>query len=170
MPKWWNWQTRWTQNPVVAIPCGFDSRLRHHTNYIIDDSSREQKSRLFLYNRLLNNIGGIILTEIFKALSEESRLRVLSLLLESEMCVCEIEVCLKLTQSNVSRHLSILKKSGILESYKQAQWTYYKIDDNFKKDHEGLWLYLQKRLKDLPSYIEDQAEIISYREGQNNCK
>ena len=110
------------------------------------------------------------MTEIFKALSEESRLRILSLLLESEMCVCEIEACLKLTQSNASRHLNILKKSGILESYKQAQWTYYKIDDNFKKVHEELWLYLQKRLKDLPSYIGDQAELVSYRENQNSCK
>lgn len=33
MPKWWNWQTRRTQNPEVAIPCGFDSRLRHHKKH-----------------------------------------------------------------------------------------------------------------------------------------
>lgn len=30
MPLWWNWQTRWTQNPMVAIPCRFDSDQRHH--------------------------------------------------------------------------------------------------------------------------------------------
>ena len=29
MPLWWNWQTRWTQNPVVVIPCRFDSDQRH---------------------------------------------------------------------------------------------------------------------------------------------
>ena len=62
------------------------------------------------------------LVDMFKALAEESRLRILALLLHDEMCVCEIEGCLKMTQSNVSRHLAGLKNSGILDSYKQAQY------------------------------------------------
>ena len=69
---------------------------------------------------------------IFKALAEESRLRILSLLIEGEMCVCEIEACLGMTQSNVSRHLSALKNSGILDSSKQAQW-HYKIAINSRQ-------------------------------------
>ncbi|KLE15717.1 metalloregulator ArsR/SmtB family transcription factor [Clostridium sp. C8] len=98
------------------------------------------------------------MVEIFKALSEESRLRILSMLLEDEMCVCEIEACLKMTQSNVSRHLTALKKSGILESYKKAQWNYYKIDKNFIEENKELWIYIERKLKELPSYNEDYQE------------
>ena len=35
MPEWWNWQTCWTQNPVVATPCGFDPRFRHQTLQLV---------------------------------------------------------------------------------------------------------------------------------------
>lgn len=102
-------------------------------------------------------IGGNMV-DIFKALSEESRLRIISLLEEKEMCVCEIESCLNMTQSNASRHLTTLKKSGILESNKIAQWTYYRIDDNFKVQHSELWKYLCDKLKELPTYQEDKAK------------
>ena len=95
---------------------------------------------------------------IFMALSEESRLRILSLLLEDELCVCEIETCLKMTQSNASRHLTVLKQCGILESYKNAQWTYYRIRDGFAQENGELWAYLNHRLKLLPSYPADREE------------
>lgn len=103
------------------------------------------------------------MVNIFKALSEESRLRILALLLQGDMCVCEIEECLKMTQSNASRHLTALKNSGILDSYKQAQWAYYKISDNFKKENQDLWIYLEQKLGESPIY---KVEIETYR----NCK
>ena len=98
------------------------------------------------------------MVEIFKVLSEESRLRILSMLLHGEMCVCEIEACLKMTQSNVSRHLIALRKSEILESYKKAQWTYYRISKIFIELNKELWIYLEKHLKELPTYNEDHRE------------
>lgn len=97
--------------------------------------------------------------EIFKALAEESRLRILSLLLQNDMCVCELENCLKLKQSNISRHLSALKNSGLLDSYKQAQWVFYKINEDFIQEHQQLWLYLEEKLKELPSFQEDYKRI-----------
>lgn len=103
--------------------------------------------------------------ELFKALSEMSRLRILSLLLEYEMCVCEIECVLNLTQSNASRHLTTLRKSGILESYKNAQWTYYRISDEFKKSAPYLWDYLNTELRNLKSYTND---IASYEQCRVN--
>jgi ArsR family transcriptional regulator len=96
---------------------------------------------------------------IFKALSEESRLRILTLLMEREMCVCEIETCLNMTQSNASRHLTVLKQSGILFSYRKAQWAYYRISDNFIKEQNGLFKYLQIKLKELPTYKQDYEEF-----------
>lgn len=106
-----------------------------------------------------NKRKGEQMVEIFKALSEESRLRILSLLLEGEMCVCEIETCLNLTQSNASRHLTLLKNCGVLDNYKKAQWTYYKINDNFIEENKELWSYLQRRLKELPTYRSDTKDL-----------
>ncbi|ROR29133.1 ArsR family transcriptional regulator [Mobilisporobacter senegalensis] len=103
------------------------------------------------------------MTEIFKALSEESRLRILSLLMDKEMCVCELEVCLKMTQSNASRHLMVLKKSGILESCKKAQWAYFRISDKFKEEHRHLWEYLKIHLKELRTYERDNMEREKYK-------
>lgn len=103
-------------------------------------------------------LGGKILIDIFKALSEESRLRILSVLLTRQMCVCEIEESLDLTQSNASRHLKVLKECGILDSEKKAQWAYYSISENFKNEHSDLWNYLQVKLKELSTYEKDYSE------------
>ncbi|WP_346885818.1 metalloregulator ArsR/SmtB family transcription factor [Clostridium sp. UBA4395] len=106
--------------------------------------------------------------DIFKALSEESRLRILMLLMHDEMCVCEIEECLKMTQSNVSRHLTTLRKCGILDGYKRAQWMYYKISEDFKKEHKYLWLYLEEKLKESPDY-ENESEKCHSCKSKNMC-
>lgn len=103
------------------------------------------------------------MVEIFKALAEESRLRIIAILMHNEMCVCEIEECLKMTQSNASRHLTALKNSGIVDSYKQAQWAYYKISDKFKEENKDLWHYITQRIQESSSY---QADI----DESQNCK
>lgn len=118
-------------------------------------------------NILIEGDGDLV--DIFKALSEESRLRILALLMNREMCVCEIEACLNMTQSNASRHLTVLKKSGILESYKMAQWAYYRIDETFKKENENLWSYLQVKLKEIPTYQVDCEEFIKCNELNLCC-
>jgi ArsR family transcriptional regulator len=104
------------------------------------------------------------LVDIFKALSEDNRLRILSLLLDREMCVCEIEYCLNITQSNASRHLTELKKCGILDSYKEAQWTYYRVSNNFKTENKELWMYLQVKLKELKTYEPDNKKCVKLNE------
>jgi ArsR family transcriptional regulator len=94
------------------------------------------------------------LVRIFKALAEESRLRILSLLLQNDKCVCELEACLPLKQSNLSRHLSTLKKSGLLSSYKKSQWVYYKIIEIFIDENPALWTHLEMKLQELRGYDE----------------
>jgi len=98
------------------------------------------------------------LIDILKALADETRLRIISQVLKGEMCVCEIEECLELTQSNVSRHLNVLKRAGILESYKTAQWTYYKISDEFINNNKSLYDYLIIKIKELPFYEKDSEK------------
>jgi arsenate reductase len=74
-----------------------------------------------------------------------------------------IEVCLNMTQSNASRHLTILKNCGILIGYKKAQWAYYRISDSFKEEHKSLWAYLQHRIVALPTYQADYEQCEKYK-------
>jgi len=80
--------------------------------------------------------------EIFKVLSDETRLRIFLLITKGEVCVCEIENVLGLTQSNTSRHLNYLKRVGLVETNKKAQWVYYKVSGNFIKKNEKLYGYI----------------------------
>ncbi|MFO7736587.1 MAG: metalloregulator ArsR/SmtB family transcription factor [bacterium] len=76
--------------------------------------------------------------QFFKALSDETRLHIITLLMmEPELCVCDIENVLELTQSKVSRHLRYLLNSGILTDERKNVWVYYRINkdlDNSKSE------------------------------------
>ena len=64
----------------------------------------------------------------FKALSDETRLRVLNLILERECCVCEVMQSLEISQSKSSRCLSTLYDAGFLKQRKEGLWSLYSID------------------------------------------
>lgn len=68
------------------------------------------------------------LVKIYKVLSDESRLRVLNLLLERESCVCEVMQALEVSQSKASRILSALFDVGFLKLRKDGLWSLYSID------------------------------------------
>ena len=63
----------------------------------------------------------------FKALSDETRLRIISLLSNSELCVCDLIAALDLPQSTVSRHLATLRNAELVEDRRQGIWMYYRI-------------------------------------------
>ncbi len=66
----------------------------------------------------------------FKALSEETRLRILKLLERGELCVCDIVAGLDMDQPKVSFHLNVLKEAGFLKDRKQGRWTHYSMNDS----------------------------------------
>lgn len=68
------------------------------------------------------------LVKAFKALSDETRLRILNLLLERECCVCEVMQALDISQTRASRNLGILKDAGFIKSRKDGLWALYSID------------------------------------------
>lgn len=65
----------------------------------------------------------------FKALSDETRLRILSLMKEGEICVCDIAETLNMTQPNISFHLSMLKEAGLIKDRKNGRWVHYSLND-----------------------------------------
>ena len=66
-------------------------------------------------------------TEKFKALSDETRLRILHLLINAntELCVCELTDALEIPQYNVSRHLKILRHAGLIDERKEGRWVHF---------------------------------------------
>jgi ArsR family transcriptional regulator len=70
------------------------------------------------------------LLNILKALSEETRLRILKLLEHGELCVCDIVAALDMVQPKISFHLTALKEAGFLKDRKQGRWTHYSLDDS----------------------------------------
>ena len=68
-------------------------------------------------------------SKLFKALSDETRLRILKMLEARPLCVCEIQYVLKGSQPNVSHHLKTLSDAGLVESKKDGLWIDYRLPD-----------------------------------------
>jgi ArsR family transcriptional regulator len=69
------------------------------------------------------------LVKLFKALSDETRIRILKVLLERECCVCEVMQALDISQSRASRNLGILEDAGFIKSRRDGLWIVYSIDE-----------------------------------------
>ncbi|MHB8793083.1 MAG: ArsR/SmtB family transcription factor [Thermoleophilia bacterium] len=96
--------------------------------------------------------------QTFKALSDETRLRILGLLLDGELCVCELMASLDLPQSTVSRHLAYLKNSGLVSDRRRGIWMHYRIVEGDSAFYRELIDLLHKTLAALPQVREDQEK------------
>jgi len=70
-----------------------------------------------------------------KALSDETRLRILNILLERECCVCEVMQALDISQTRASRNLSALHDAGFLKLRKEGLWSLYSINRDSMEDY-----------------------------------
>jgi len=64
-------------------------------------------------------------TALFKALADETRLRIYLLLGGGEVCVCQIQVALGMPQAKISRHLTVLRHAGLVAARREGLWMYY---------------------------------------------
>ena len=107
--------------------------------------------------------------QVFKALSEEPRIRILHLLLRSDqLCITDLERVLDFTQAKTSRHLTYLKNSGIVSSTKIDQWSFYFIKEEISDFVNQALEYLnrdQVLQQDLVSYqdLYNSGELASFR-------
>jgi len=67
------------------------------------------------------------LTSVYAALADPTRLRILSLLSEDEICVCHLHASLDVPQPTASRHLAYLRKSGLVEARREGIWMHYRL-------------------------------------------
>ncbi len=68
-----------------------------------------------------------------RALGDPTRWRIVRLVMQEALCVCELADILEMPQSSVSSHVQVLRKAGMLESEKCEKWTYFRIDTPFLK-------------------------------------
>lgn len=100
------------------------------------------------------------LLNIFSTLSDKTRLRILLLLLNNELCVCEIFAALDMSQPRVSRQLAILKQSKIIKDRREGKWIYYRIDENdYTRYLMSIIPHLPDWLKNDPEYNTDKAKL-----------
>ena len=71
----------------------------------------------------------IQMERLFRALADQTRLRILGLLLTGEVCVCDIHESLKIPQPKTSRHLAYLRKVGLVEARREGLWMHYRLAD-----------------------------------------
>jgi len=97
---------------------------------------------------------------IFKALSDTNRLRIMKMLEQRELCVCELRSVLNLSNSTVSEHLAVLKDAGLILDRKDGKWVNYRLNDrccvNFIK---AVLELLEEHVGDEPALKNDAAKI-----------
>ncbi len=100
------------------------------------------------------------LIKSIKALSDETRLRMLNLLAQRECCVCEVMQVLNISQTRASRNLSMLYDAGFLKQRREGLWAYYSIDKSHLENYLASLLdAVEIGLKDNPLAIQDKENL-----------
>lgn len=100
------------------------------------------------------------LIRAFKALSDETRVRILKLLLERECCVCEVMQALDISQTRASRNLGLLQDAGFIKSKRDGLWVVYSIDEHGMKRYSNSLLdILRKALADNEIIAQDRERL-----------
>ncbi len=77
------------------------------------------------------------LAEIHKALAEPTRILIMRLLLERELCVCEIVRALEEPQYKISKHVAVLKQAGLVRDWREGTWIHYEIAPDLDPEWRG---------------------------------
>lgn len=95
-----------------------------------------------------------------RAISDRTRVRILKMLESGELCVCQITAILGLAPATVSKHLSILKMTGLLDQRKEGRWVYYKLGAHITNPFAPAMLDLVRGvLADDPVVAEDRRRL-----------
>ena len=99
------------------------------------------------------------LEDVFKALADKTRLRILALLGNDEVCVCHMHNSLKLPQPTVSRHLAYLRKSGLVEARRDGVWMHYQLSRSLSPAVHRIVEAAVDALQQLPATTQDRKQF-----------
>ncbi len=100
------------------------------------------------------------LVNFFKAIGEETRYKILIMLIKEEMCICELIEELKLSQSAVSHHVKILKQANLVNDRRNGKWIFYSINkEGFEAHLKSLQVKLVRMVENYEYKIKDEPKI-----------
>jgi ArsR family transcriptional regulator, arsenate/arsenite/antimonite-responsive transcriptional repressor len=99
------------------------------------------------------------LEQLFKGLADQTRLRILNLLLHGELCVCDIQYVLDSPQPNVSRHLTYLKNSGLVLDRREGPRMYYRLAQPGEAVRKSLFAFLRQAFGHSDVLVQDSEKL-----------
>ena len=105
----------------------------------------------------------------FKALAVETRLRILSLLTNGELCVCEITKLLDIGQPKASRHLAVLRQAELVADRREGMWMYYSLTKPRDETHRWIVAWLESARRELPQAAADMDTLKKLQRSGGLC-
>ena len=99
------------------------------------------------------------LAQLFQALGDPTRLRILGLLLTGEVCVCHIHESLRIPQPKASRHLAYLRRSGLVTTRRDGLWIHYRLSDMDDRSATTIREAVGKALSGMETVRKDAARL-----------
>ena len=97
--------------------------------------------------------------DLFRAFADATRLRILNLLLEGELCVCDLCEALDQIQPKVSRHLAYLRRTGLVDVRREGRWKYYRLSNRAEGLRRRLINCVKTCLRDFDVLQEDLQRL-----------
>ena len=118
---------------------------------------------------MVKSAAAIPVNRIFRAFSDATRLRILSLLKQGEHCVGDLVAILGVPQPKVSRHLAYLRKAGLVETREQGLWNFYRLAPATSPFHRKLLECLTACFGDVPKVARDARKSKALRKSGGCC-
>jgi len=103
------------------------------------------------------------LIPFFRALADETRLRIVMLLLHGELCVCDLMAILDAPQSKLSRHLAYLKHSGIVGGRREGVWMHYSLRAPLNELYRDQIDLFRKKFSVLSPFREEKRKMLKFK-------
>src|SRR5437870_8593163 len=97
---------------------------------------------------------------LFKALADRTRLRLIGLIGDSEVCVCFFVVILKVSQPKISRHLAYLRRAGIVSSRREGKWMHYRLAEPPDEHAARIFREVRASLAEHPELQRDREALL----------
>jgi ArsR family transcriptional regulator len=96
---------------------------------------------------------------LFKALADQTRLRLINLMGDDEVCVCFFVEVLKTNQPKISRHLAYLKRAGVVSARREGKWMHYRIVEPSDQHAAKIFREVRAWLENAPAMQTDRARL-----------
>lgn len=96
---------------------------------------------------------------LFKALADRTRLRLIGLIGDSEVCVCFFVAILKISQPKISRHLAYLRRAGIVRARREGKWMHYRLAKPPDEHAARIFREVRASLAEHPEFLRDREKL-----------